>query len=358
MRNSRPWQRKSTGTWFVWFNGKQRNLGKDKDKAYEKFRRMTQSGATGDYTVRQVIQAYWKWAKATHAPSTYERRKPILESFSKAMRPSLKADALRAMHVQDWIDNKIKHKVAVKGGKRGERKTTSKPLSPTTIGDYITVIKAVMNWAKGMGYIDRNPIENMPKPTARVRQDFVPADVWPKVLALATDEPFRDYLTVMLSSGARAAEMGKFEAKHLTENRLTLPIEKSKGKRRSRVVYLPVDALAIVQRLASTYPEGPLFRNSDGNPWNKDSLKCRFRRLKRELKMPELTPTTLRHSFAHYRLCSGQDALTVAKLMGHVDTRMLATRYGHLDANPEYMTNAANAVSFPSLPTASPNPVV
>jgi integrase len=178
------------------------------------------------------------------------------------------------------------------------------------------------------------------------------------VLALATDEPFRDYLTVMLSSGARTVEMGKFEAKNLSENRLTLPIEKSKGKRRSRVVYLPVDALAIVQRLVNTYPEGPLFRNSDGNPWNKDSLKCRFRRLKRELKMPGLTPTTLRHSFAHYRLSSGQDALTVAKLMGHVDTRMLATRYGHLDANPEYMTNAANAVSFPSLPIASPNPVV
>ena len=58
----------------------------------------------------------------------------------------------------------------------------------------------------------------------------------------------------MLSSGARATEMAKFEAKHLNGNRLTLPIEKSKGKRRSRVVYLPVDALAIVQRLASSVP--------------------------------------------------------------------------------------------------------
>ncbi len=356
MRNPRPWRRESTGTWHVWFNGKQRYLGTDEEKALQQFRRMTQSGSTGDYTVRQVIQAYWKWAKSTHAATTYERRKPILESFSKAMRPSLKADALRAMHVQDWIDNKIKHKEAVKGGKRGERKATTKPLSPTTIGDYITVIKAVMNWAKGMGYIDRNPIEDMPKPTARVRQDFVPADVWPKVLELATDEALKDYLTVMLSSGARATEMAKFEAKHLDGNRLILPIEKSKGKRRSRVVYLPVDALTIVQKLAGTYPEGLLFRNSDGNAWNKDSLKCRFRRLKRELKMPGLTPTTLRHSFAHYRLSSGQDALTVAKLMGHVDTRMLATRYGHLDANPEYMTNAANAVSFPRPQDTSTSP--
>jgi integrase len=59
--------------------------------------------------------------------------------------------------------------------------------------------------------------------------------------------------------------------------------------------------------------------------------------------MPGLTATTLRHSYAHHRLTIGQDALTVAKLMGHVDTRMLSTRYGHLDANADYMRNAANA---------------
>ena len=47
---------------------------------------MTQSGDTGNYTVRQIVQAYWKWSKANQAPSAYERRKSVLESFSKAMR--------------------------------------------------------------------------------------------------------------------------------------------------------------------------------------------------------------------------------------------------------------------------------
>jgi hypothetical protein len=98
MRHSSPWQRKSTGVWHVWFNGKQRNLGHDEDKAREKFRRMTQSGATGDFTVREVVQRYWKWAKANRAPTTYERRQSILESFAKAMRPSLKADARPAIN--------------------------------------------------------------------------------------------------------------------------------------------------------------------------------------------------------------------------------------------------------------------
>jgi integrase len=77
-------------------------------------------------------------------------------------------------------------------------------------------------------------------------------------------------------------------------------------------------------------------------------IRLRFRRRKRELKMPWLTATHLRHSFAHHRLSSGQDALTVSKLMGHVDTRMLATRYGHLDANTQFMLDAANAAPFPT----------
>ena len=34
-----------------------------------------------------------------------------------------------------------------------------------------------------------------------------------------------------------------------------------------RVVYLTDRALEIVKRLMLVYPEGPLFRNSDGEPW-------------------------------------------------------------------------------------------
>lgn len=36
--------------------------------------------------------------------------------------------------------------------------------SSTTRGDYITLIKGVMKWAKVLGYVERNPIEDMPKP--------------------------------------------------------------------------------------------------------------------------------------------------------------------------------------------------
>jgi integrase len=147
--------------------------------------------------------------------------------------------------------------------------------------------------------------------------------------------------------------MFKFAAAHFDGEKFTLPISSSKGRKRSRVVYVPKESLPIVRRLVKENPTGPLFRNSKGRPWDKNSIRCRFRRLKRELGMPGLTATTLRHSFAHWRLTLGQDSETVAKLMGHVDTTMLSRRYGHVEQNTEYMKKSAN---FARLPIGKANP--
>ena len=194
--------------------------------------------------------------------------------------------------------------------------------------------------------MDTNSIKTMRKPTPVVRQEYLPADTWERVLELATDQEFRDYLVIMLTTGARPQELPIIEAEHFDGQKIVLPIDKSKGRRRSRVIYVPPEALEIVERLSKQYPQGTLLRNSKGNPWNKDSVNCRFKTLKRKLNMPKLCATTLRHSYAHHRLTNGQDALTVFKLMGHVDTRMIATRYGHLDANSDYMQEAANGIGF------------
>jgi site-specific recombinase XerD len=68
------------------------------------------------------------------------------------------------------------------------------------------------------------------------------------------------------------------------------------------------------------------------------------------MNMPKLCATVLRHSYAHYRLTNGQDALSVSELLGHVDTRMLATRYGKIGKNRNYMVSEASRINFPQMP--------
>jgi integrase len=341
MRIPQPWLRKATKTWHVQLDGKQVKLGKDKTEAFRKYAKLMAERGEGirdtDYTARDIIDLYWEWMKGNRAATTCDNRKPLLISFSESLPELLKATQVKPHHVDRWLKPEY---------------------SSATKSSRIALVVGVFNWAVRFGYLQSNPIAKMPKPTVTIREEFVPAELWGKVLSLATDQPFLDYLTVMLASGARAQEMRIFEAKHLHGNRLILPIADSKGRKKSRVVYLPEDALAIVKRLAVEHPIGELFQNSEGRPWTKDAVNCRFRRLKRLLKMPKLCATVLRHSFAHYRLTSGQDALTLSKLMGHTDTRMLAQRYGHLDANVDYLAAAANSIAFPALPSAAPSPTV
>ena len=189
-----------------------------------------------------------------------------------------------------------------------------------------------------------------------MRETFVPAEKWPEILAAIPDKEFRNYVIVAMTTGARAQEIPKIEARHFDpkHRRIVFPQKESKGKKRSRVIYLPDEAFEIVERLANQYPNGPIFRNTKGNPWNKNSVNCRFKRLKKKLKMPGLCATVLRHSYAHHQLTSGTDSHIVSKLMGHVDGRMLAERYGHIDQNPEFMLSQANRISGPQ--AADPQP--
>src|SRR5690606_36255992 len=92
--------------------------------------------------------------------------------------------------------------------------------------------------------------------------------------------------------------------------------------------------------------------NRYGNPWKKDAIKDRFKRLRVKLGMPGLCATVLRHSFAHHKLVSGTDSMIVSKLLGHSCGRMLATRYGHLEDASKLLRDAANS-SNPLRPAES-----
>ncbi len=131
--------------------------------------------------------------------------------------------------------------------------------NPTTQHTRINVIVTAFNWAVKMGIRAANPIAKMEKPRPNVRQEFVPADQWPKLLA-ACKPDLQDFLTVILDAEARVQEMFVYEARHFDGSRLTLSTTDSKGRRKSRVVNLPPVSLEIVKRLATQSPSGKLFR--------------------------------------------------------------------------------------------------
>ena len=330
-RTPKPWYRKDRKAWFVTIAGTRHNLGPDRELAFQQFHELMAQPAqcrVDGKSVTAIFDAFLDWTKKNREVGTYEWYRDRLTWFSQFVPQgqsfavkNLLSNELKPYHVQKWIDSKE----CSDGHKRG----------------CITAVKRAMSWAEKMGYIDRNPIARMEKPSQGRRDVVIREDEFEHLVAhYQEDQSFRDLLTIAWETGARPQEILMVEARHveLKNSRWVFPKEEAKGKKRTRVVYLTETALEMTERRVEQFPEGVLFRNSKGEPWKRNAVNCRFRRLEKHIGR-RLCLYHFRHSFATRMIESGVDALVVAALMGHSDLSMLGRTYAHLTQNSENLLN-------------------
>jgi site-specific recombinase XerD len=100
----------------------------------------------------------------------------------------------------------------------------------------------------------------------------------------------------------------------------------------------------LTRLLIRLHPDGgPLFRNDNGRPWNRSSVRCRLRRIKEKVRIPELCAYLWRHSFVTEALERGVSIAAVAELVGHTSTATISRYYSHLDQKAEHLRQAAEA---------------
>src|SRR5262249_12721978 len=146
------------------------------------------------------------------------------------------------------------------------------------------------------------------------------------------DDPFRDLLVFARASGARPQESKKIEKRHLQQDGRVAVFSKSESKkkgkkRRNRVLYIPPPVRPMLQRLCEKYPEGPLLRNEDGNPWTTNAIRCRFRRVRKKLDIEQLFMYAIRHTWETNMLLE-KPLQVVAELAGH-DPKTAMANYNH-----------------------------
>ena len=339
MREPKPFFRKQTQSWYVRLGKEWINLGKDRAEAFEQYHQLMvvrkERPKAGPGTIVSVLDKYLAFAAANRSKRTFEVALFHLTRFIKHVGP-IKLHKLKPYHLQSWLD------------------ATYAGTSDTYKSLAARCVKKAFNWAWEMGVIEHNPVARFRPPAEAVREFFLAPTLWPAFIAAVHSRHFLDYVMVMLDSGLRPHEMHIAEVHHFDPKYGTLVFERinSKGKKKRRVVPLNPISLAIVRRLVSQQGEGFIFLSRNGLPWNKNSVNCQMRRLKKKLKLPKLCATALRHSFAHYKLTVDKvDPLVVAKMMGHVDGRMIATRYGHIEANLDFLSRQKEMLSSPLLLT-------
>lgn len=377
-RQPKPWYRADRKAWFVTINGQRHNLGRTKKEAFERFYEVmrqpsrTKVAAT---TLVTIIDEFLDWVFRNRSAATFEWYRCRLQSFIDS-HPDLDIDQLKPHHVEKWAGDST--------------------LSITTRRNQMRSVKRCLKWAVAQGYLERNPIAYLEVPSAQSRDTYIPPEEFRRLLDFVTDDEFSDLLIVTYETGCRPQESLRVEARHvdLERARWMFPANEAKGKSMPRIVYLSEHAIKVSTRLMGARPVGPLFRNSNGKPWNKDSIGCAFDRLqirigKAEMKRhsetfddalvtsfaktlvadrvvrgivvpksqtdrhcearrkltqqrarqlaPRCSLYALRHSWATNALQRGVDALTVAILMGHKDPSTLARTYQHLSHNPQHL---------------------
>ena len=381
----KPFFRPGRRLWYVQIQGKQVNLGPDEVAAFRRYHELMATPkrvlpvTTTSKSLVGIIDSFLEWTRKQKSPHTYEWYRYRLQRFVEKY-PNLSVEELKPFHVQEWVDGY--------------------QFSVTSRRNYLRSVKRCLKWATRQGYIERSPIADLEVPAGESREGLVSEEEFENLLAQVSDPEFRDLLLVTWETGCRPQESLRVEARHvdLQNRRWVFPKSESKTKRLSRVVYLSDVAFEITQRLVARYPQGQIFRNSNGKPWTTFAVNCAFARLRirlgkrliqerrlsvspdelrkfaRGLKpdrtvkgvrmrkseklllqearrkltnrlacslVPNYSLYALRHAWATHALQRGVDSLTVAILMGHQDPSMLARVYQHLALNPNHLLQQA-----------------
>lgn len=334
-RNAQPWKRKDRPGWYAWVDGKQVKLAGDeatKRQAAAALAKLLEARAGGRPDTTESASLAWVVGKfldvvnRERSPLTYKWYGRHMDSFARSCG-SIGIGDVRPYHVTAWLE--------------------AHAWGPTTRSGAITAVKRAFRWAKKEGYLEANALADVEKPRARRREAIPTADQFRAILAATKDAPFRDLLTALWETGSRPGEVISVEGAGVDlEAGTWTVVNKTRHKRdATRVIQLTARMIEVSRRLIAAHPSGPMFRNTMGRPWTRAALCERFRRIREKHGFgPEAVASAMRHVFATDALERGVPIATVAELMGHADTNMVAKIYSKLTQRTSHLREAVAKV--------------
>jgi integrase len=161
--------------------------------------------------------------------------------------------------------------------------------------------------------------------------------------------PFTKFLFL---SGCRISEAIGLQWKHvdfdrneicICESLPLLPLSNYERERKStktgsvRILKINAELSELLEQIKPVAPssEDLIFRNpTNTNHIDSHNFRNRWIKVLKEAAIPYQRPHIIRHSFASHAIDQGIPLTGVAYLLGHSDTRMVATVYGHLVNRP------------------------
>ncbi len=343
-RPRKPWYRADRGAWYVEVDGKQVPLGPHPDAfpAPQKSkggwnppppiaaafgRLMEPKGDAPEPpspkdSIVSLLGAYLDWTEAHKSPATYALRRHFLASFVKFRGVKvLRPDRVTVDLVEAWLNAYPKWKAS-------RRHAT-------------LCVLAAFNWAVKRGKVARNPVAAIEVPAQTRVLAYLSADRRKVIFDATNDAAFRDVLTALAETGCRPGEISAVTAADVNLGAGVWVLRRHKTGEKTgkpRTVYLTDAMVALSKELTARNPAGPLFLNYRKRPWNKNSIRCRFRKLRARFPaFGHFTAYSYRRAFVTDALERGVDVVQVAELVGHAGTDMVMRHYNQIHERVAHM---------------------
>lgn len=233
-------------------------------------------------------------------------------------------------------------------------KQKEQPYASSTIARKVAAIKSFFNYLTAQGVVDENPtlqIES-PKVKKRLPQTLNPSEVEQLLDAPADDQSpksLRDVtlLNVLYETGMRVTEVVSLQMEDVDLAGATLSSPTRQGE--ARVIPIPEATQALLARyldagrpqLVHSDEERALFLNHRGEKLTRQGLWLIIKGYARQAGLKaEVTPHTLRHSFAVHRLGRGLKLEEIQHLLGHANISTTQI-YTQMEAPDEESSNGS-----------------
>ena len=289
------------------------------------------------WTVADAVNEYLEWYKI-HRKS-YMDTKQYAEAHISPALGHIEITKLRTAQIEKWHDG-----IASSAPRRRTKPGASQNYGPApsdeessrsrkvTANRVLTILKAALNrWAKRHKLTDRTAWTDAERFAGvdAARQRFLERDEAIRLIN-ACDPVFRPLVEAALLTGARYGELVALKVDDFKNGKLYIAISKS-GK--PRHVRLTDEGRGFFETLvAGREPTETLFLKN-GKPWGKSHQNEFMRQACINAKIEPLGFHQIRHSYASMAVMSGLPLLILAENLGHTDTRMVETHYGHLLAS-------------------------
>lgn len=212
-------------------------------------------------------------------------------------------------------------------GKRAEG------LSDTTINTIVRVLRRTLEYGATIGACTA-PEWNLERRTPRRKRETV-------VIGPEEERRLTEYLTdhpggkelclfLMLTSGLTVGEVLDLQWKDVSFKKGGISVRTTRGSGKRRVRTIPIDERQrlFLQKMAGA-PEAYLSTGTE-KKLSPAKLESRWRLISRDLQLPPMSPTSLRHTFAVRAIGSGWDYDTLSRQLGVENGPSFRSFYGDL----------------------------